>query len=175
MDHRLLFVCFISLILLAGCGNMDMRSIEIELSNGEPGVYYLGMTFDEVFSLDTADTDFRITQIIEFEEGEYVTWTPSSTMLFDKDKALFRIQINGDFPSKIGLKNGDPSEWIAKKLGISDKTHFIEFSQVIEEYDLGDHYLYFISRDGSIILWGVSMYPYDSEDFNIRSKMVEFD
>jgi hypothetical protein len=174
MIRNILFLLAL-ILLLSGCSNsqekgikessvanhnkslIGWKQIEIVQANGEKGYFHLGMTLNELNSLDLYNTDFEITETDELDDGQTAIWTPILMLMFDKEGVLYRITVNGNLPTPVGLKNGDSKEILDNLLGKSDAT----YDSTIEEYYLRDSYFYADVRDGTIVLWGVSNYKYN--------------
>lgn len=138
-----------------------------EQSGGEKGLFYLGMTYKELSSLDLYNTEYQITSTQEMNEdnkawnyGHKVVWTPKLSCLFDRDENLYQITVNGDLPTVKGLKNGDTTDVLDKLYGTSDKRYDFDWGYVLE-YRIGDHFFFVSVKEGVINLWGVSKYRYD--------------
>ncbi|TVX96284.1 hypothetical protein [Cohnella terricola] len=140
----------------------EWNQIEIEQASGEHGKLFLGMTFNELYSLDLYNSDFQITSTVELDDGKTAIWTPVLLMLFNTDGILYRITVNGEISTPIGIKNGDSVDLLENHLGKSDTTYKSESSRV-EEYNLRDSYFYADISEETIILWSISNNKYDNQ------------
>lgn len=138
-----------------------------EQSSGEKGMFYLGMLFEDLNSLDLYNTDYEITSMNVIEEnkddwdyGHKIIWTPKLCFLFDTTETLYRITVNGDLTTGLGLKNGDPISILEKLYGKSHNRYDYDWGYVLE-YNMGDHYFYVSVNEDIITLWGVSKYKYN--------------
>lgn len=150
---------------------IDRKYIVNEQPDGERGMFYLGMTLKELYSLDLYNTDYQITSTIVIEDnnawdyGHKVIWTPNLCLSVDKEGKLYRITVNGDLSTKLGLKNGDSINVLENLYGKSDAKYKFEWGN-IEEYNLGDCYFYVDVNEETINLWGISKYRYNYKENN---------
>ncbi|WP_239616815.1 hypothetical protein [Cohnella mopanensis] len=142
---------------------IDWKHIVIKQADGQSGMFYLGMTLNDLNSLDLYNTDNEITETIELEDGQTAVWTPILCLVFNKEGILYKITVNGDLPTPIGLKNGDSIDLLESLLGKSDNTYIFASSNV-EEYNVGDFYFYANINEETVSLWGISSYKYDYKD-----------
>ena len=138
-----------------------------EQSSGEKGMFYLGMSFENLNLLDLYNTDYEITSMNVIEEnkddwdyGHKVIWTPKLCLLFDTTESLYRITVNGDLPTRLELKNGDSITVLEKLYGKSYNRYDFDWGYVLE-YNMGDHYFYVSVNEDIINLWGISKYKYN--------------
>lgn len=146
-----------------------------EQSLGQKGMFYLGMTYNELTLLDLYNTDYQISNMIVIEDNrnawDYkhkVIWTPILCCVFDEAEILYRITVNGELPTTLGLKNGDSIAVLEKLYGKSNKKYDTEVGYILE-YKLDDHYFYVNIDEESIKLWGVSKYRYDFDGILVES------
>lgn len=140
----------------------EWNQIEIEQASGDRGKLYLGMTLNELYSLDLYNSDFQITSTVELDDGETAIWTTILVMLFNTNGILYRMTVNGEIPTPIGIKNGDSIDLLESHLGKSDTTYKSESSRV-EEYNLVDSYFYVDISEESIVLWSISKNKYENQ------------
>lgn len=150
---------------------VDSEKIIInEQSSGDKDMFYLGMTFKKMNSLDLYNTEYEITEINVFDEnkndweyGHKIVWTPEFCCLFDTTEVAYRITVNGDIPTALGLRNGDSVDKLEKLYGKNNTKYNLDGGNALE-YKLGDKFFYVnISDDNTVSLWGVSKYKYDYE------------
>lgn len=139
-------------------GNKQINSVDI---------FYLGMKYEDLMNLDLYNTENQITSTNEINDdknswdyGHKVVWTPRLCCVFDKTKTLYRITVNGDIPTSLGIKNGDTVDLLEKLYGKSNNEYKFEWGEVLE-YCMDNYFFYVSIHDNTIALWGISKYKYD--------------
>lgn len=135
-----------------------------ELTNGEKGKFYLGMTKDNVLStLKSMKIDItNETEITSDEKswdwGNKVLDAGDFSFIFDKNHILY--QIDGYRPTMLGLKLGDSLNTMEKLYGEKHTLYQTDVG-VAYEYIFGNHYFIVFFEDGKVTEWGISNYKYD--------------
>ncbi|MTI47668.1 MAG: hypothetical protein FH761_07485 [Firmicutes bacterium] len=138
-----------------------------EQSFEDKGMFYLGMTLEDLYSLDLYNTDYQITSTIIIEEnknswdyGHTVIWTQNFSLLFDTNEILYRITVNGDLETILGLKVSDSKKVLKKLYGKNKSRYNFDWGYVLE-YNMKNNYFFVSIQDNKITQWGISKYKYD--------------
>lgn len=147
-----------------------------EANNGKNGLFYLGMTRDDVTAVlkDNGINNYDMTEITNDEEawdwGNYVInvliYSDNFQFFFDKQNyLLYRINISGDnvedlSSAQSGLKLGDAFDEMLQLYGNSYKVYETDDSGIMYEYKLGNHYFQVCFLFDVVFSWGISEYAY---------------
>jgi len=130
-------------------------------------IFFLGMKYEDLMKLDLYNTENQITSTNEITDdknswdyGHRVVWTSRLCCIFDNADTVYRITVNGDIPTSLGLKNGDTVESLEKLYGKSNNQYKFDWGEVLE-YTIGNCFFYVSIDKNKIALWGISKYKYD--------------
>jgi hypothetical protein len=148
--------------------NDNSKLIFNEQNNGAKSIFNLGMSSQDVIS-NLEKLNMEITSQDEITDnkngwdyGHKVIWTEKLCFVFDKNDKLYGITVNGDIPTRLGLKNGDTLNNLEKLYGKSNKQYKFDWGTVLE-YNIGGQYFYVSiqSYEDKVTLWGISKFKYD--------------
>lgn len=186
MRKVIIYILSISILIsLNGCTYNQHKSINEgskELNNSQQtkykiDVFYIGMKYGDLMNLDLYNTDDEITESTVIKEdknawdyGNKVIWTQKLCCLFDKDNTIYKITVNGDIPTSLGLKVGDTTENVEKLYGKYDCQYEDGCGKVLEYY-INNCYLDIYIQDNQVFLWSISKYK-DNYNGNIQSHQI---
>jgi hypothetical protein len=144
----------------------DDKSVRSQ-GNVKIGVFYVGMTYEEVLSMDLYNTDIQITSnylieenIDDWDYGHRVIWTQKLCCVFDETGKIYSITVNGDIPTDQCLKNGDSIDTVRDIYGKESCSYAFDWGEVLE-YTFDDYYLSVSIQNNKVSLWRVSKYKYE--------------
>lgn len=145
--------------------NGDSKSTGSDVQNTfKIGDFHLGMKYADLIKLDLYNTDNEITENTEinndknaWDYGNKVVWTQSLCCLFDKDDAIYKITVNGDIPTSLGLKVGDTTDTVERLYGKYDYQYKYDWGKVFE-YNMDNYYFDVSIQDNKVFTWGISKY-----------------
>ena len=140
-----------------------------ERDDGRKSMLYLGMTIqDAITNLNKMDMEITAQKKIDdsksdWDYGHKVIWTEKLCCVFDQNDTLYRITVNGDIPTVLGLEKGDSLNNLEKLYGKSNNQYKFDWGTVFE-YIIGSYYFNVSVQNDAIMLWEVSKYKYDYND-----------
>lgn len=145
--------------------NVDSKSTGSKVHNTfQIGVFYPGMKYADLMKLDLYNTDNEITENIVINDdknawdyGNKVVWTQDLCCLFDKNEAIYKITVNGDIPTSLGLKVGDTTDTVERLYGKYDYQYEYDWGKVLE-YKVDSYYFDISIQDNKVFTWGISKY-----------------
>jgi hypothetical protein len=133
--------------------------------NFKVGVFQLGMKYAKIQSLDLYNTENQITCTTNVDDkkawnyGAKVIWTQKVCCIFERNNTIYRITVNGNFPTPSGLKNGNSLNDLKKLYGLSKKKYICKGATVYE-YKQNNYFMDVFVRNNKVTLWSVSLYNY---------------
>jgi hypothetical protein len=138
------------------------------------GVFYLGMNYEDLLELNLYNTDDEITEITKINEeenswdyGNKVIWTQNLCCLFDKDDTIYKITVNGNIPTSLGLKVGDTTHIVDTLYGTCDYQYENDWGKVYE-YIMDSYYIDISILDNEVSNWSISKYKNDYNGKNMN-------
>ena len=143
------------------------KVIADEQTNGEAGVFQLGMTLDEVRKQLEAEGIEDSNEIenagdpADWNQGHRTVMTDRADFTFDEHERLYGIDVIDNSPTAAGLQMGDAEADVIRLYGEDFHAYELpEQGERVLEYTMKDHYFTVLLREQEVGGWRVSSYKW---------------
>lgn len=190
MRQYFIAIILVSALLLAGCNNTSNQNLQgtdlpnkqntqvspvsntgtnssqnksiivNEQANEEKGIFYLGMSRQDVLSalksmkIDISNEVEITSHPDAWNFGNKLLFAGGYSFEFDKEYKLYEIRVLNDMPTALGLKLGDLIETMENLYGKNYKANHTDNSASYS-YLIGKQYFWVYFEKGKVKMWGI--------------------